>query len=75
MPWRTSDVNVELLVTSPSVQHVSPLCVGIYQDVVQEDEDEVIKVIGEDIVHHIHELYKGALVTPKGITKNSHNPQ
>ena len=27
---------------------------GIYQGVIQEDEDEVIKVLREDIIHNIH---------------------
>ena len=33
-------------------------CAAIYQDVVQEDKNEVIKVIGEDIIHHIHEMQR-----------------
>ena len=47
---------------------------GIYQDVVQEHKDKSIKVIREDIVHHIHELKRG-IGNIKGITKNSYNPQ
>ena len=43
----------------PQVFSMDLHCAGIYQDVVQEDEDKIIKLIGEDIVHHIHELQKG----------------
>ena len=42
-----------------SLEYNTTHCAGIYQDVVQEDEDKVIKVIGEDIIHHIHELRRG----------------
>ena len=55
MPWHTSDVDEELPRLS-QVFNVYLHYVGIYQDVVQKDEDKVIKVIGEDIIHHIHEL-------------------
>ena len=29
---------------------------GIYEDAVQQHKDKIIKLIGEDIVHHVYEL-------------------
>ena len=34
-------------------------CTGIHQDVVQEHEDENIKVPSQDIIDHVHELRRG----------------
>ena len=42
----------------------------INKDIVKENQDEFVQVITKKNVHHIHEL-AGALVTPKGIIKNS----
>ena len=32
---------------------------GVHQDVVQKHQDENIKVSGQDIVDHVHELRRG----------------
>ena len=31
----------------------------IYQDIVQKDKDELVQVVAQEIVHHIHELHRG----------------
>ena len=43
-------------------------CLQMYQDVVQEDNDEVIQVVGKSIIHQLHKMCWG-IRDSKGNTK------
>ena len=60
----------EFLKYQPQVFAMFLCGTGKYQDVINKDDYEVIKIFTEDVLYQMHEL-EGALVTPKGITKNS----
>ena len=34
-------------------------CLRIYQDVIQEDNDEVVQVVGKYVIHQVHKLGRG----------------
>ena len=34
-------------------------CLRIYQDVVQEDNNEVVQVVGKYVIHQVHKLHQG----------------
>ena len=36
----------------------------IYQDIIQDDKDELVQVVAQEIVHHVHEL-GGGISKPK----------
>ena len=45
----------------------------IHQYIVQANKDEAVKVVPQEIVHHIHKL-RGALASAKSITKYLNRP-
>ena len=34
-------------------------CLQIYQDVIQENSDEVVQVVGKYVIHQVHKLCRG----------------
>ena len=34
-------------------------CLGIYQNVVQEDNDKVVQVAGKYVIHQVHKMHRG----------------
>lgn len=70
MPWGKS-VALSVSEIKPQMLNVSYCVLGKCQDVVNKHNDESIKRTPCTKCMN----FKGALVTPKGITKNSYDPQ